>query len=102
MGDAPAADYAAATAAIRAAFRRASELVADEADPHVAFRRATELAEILRSLADEAANLRPATVYRIWEAEQLSLAALAKRIGVSKTRADQLLHMARPKEEKDG
>ena len=45
--------------------------------------------------APEASELRTQAAARIWQAEELSLAALAERIGVSKARADQLIRAAR-------
>ena len=37
------------------------------------------------------ANLRTRSVGELWEREQLSLAKLAERLGVSKARADEMI-----------
>jgi len=63
-----------------------------------AFEAATELADVLREAAEAASRLRGETVRGIKNAEQLSLAALAERIGVSKARAGQLAGPTSPKE----
>ncbi len=52
---------------------------------------AGRLAEVLRSRSDEAARIRHAEAVQIFEAESLSLAQLANRVGVSKARADQII-----------
>ncbi len=76
------------------ACRRASEAI-DHDQPEIAFAAANELTELIarahRATAGIAAGLRSRSAGRIWEAEKLSLAALADRIGVSKARADQLI-----------
>lgn len=64
-------------------------------DPRRAFTLATEFRDKIDELVGSAAELRAQTVERVWESEQLSLAALAKRIGVSKSRADQFIQAAR-------
>lgn len=60
-------------------------------DPQGALERVTELVETLRQLTIKSAEVRLEIVGRIWEAEKLSLAALAKRVGVSKSRADEMV-----------
>jgi (p)ppGpp synthase/HD superfamily hydrolase len=60
-----------------------------------AFESATALADTLRQLAENAANLRARTAARIATEEKLSLSVLATRIGVSKARADQLIKSAK-------
>nr|WP_055506801.1 hypothetical protein [Nonomuraea pusilla] len=64
-------------------------------DLQQAFVRATRLADDLREMADGAALTRAKVAARIHDAEGLSLAVLATRLGVSKARADQLLKAAR-------
>lgn len=64
-------------------------------DPASAFAHATELRNRLDRLVGEAAGLRARMAVRIWEAEELSLAALANRIGVSKGRAQQFIQTAK-------
>ena len=63
-----------------------------------AFDSATALADTLRQLAENAANLRARTAARIATEEKLSLSVLATRIGVSKARADQLIKSAKDAE----
>lgn len=84
-----------ALADVRAAYEHARAVLGEEADPHQAFELATQFADALRALADEAADLRAAAVGRIWENEATSLAGLAQKIGVSKARAAQLMRTAR-------
>jgi len=60
------------------------------------------LADGLRALFEEAARRRHGEVLRIYEAEKLSLAALAGRVGISKARADQIVRAARRKDGTDG
>jgi DNA-binding transcriptional regulator YiaG len=86
-------------AAVRRAYQAAAAAIAATPDPNEAFTQATELANLLRELADAGAELRAQAVARIWESEQMSLSTLAQRIGVSKARADQLIKAARPKPE---
>lgn len=68
-------------------------------DPQAAFELATQHALALRDLHDQeegrASRLRARQAVRIREKEALSLAALADRIGVSKSRADQLVNLAK-------
>jgi hypothetical protein len=61
------------------------------ADHAAAFEAASEFAAKLRALGDRAAQLRLESVGRIWDTDKLSLAGLADRIGVSKSRADSLI-----------
>lgn len=89
----------AAIAAMRSAYARAAAAIETIPDPQQAFEKAGELRSAADGLVGEAASLRARMVHRIWEAETMSLAALADRIGVSKTRADQFLRTARAAEE---
>jgi hypothetical protein len=81
--------------ALTAAYREAVATINAIPDPQRAFEYATQLANALRDTYQEASELRTHAAARIWEAEELSLAALAERIGVSKARADQLIRAAR-------
>jgi DNA-binding transcriptional regulator YiaG len=71
-----------------------------ESDPQAAFTLATAHQLALRDLHDQeetrASRLRARQAMRIREREALSLAGLADRIGVSKSRAEQLVNLARP------
>lgn len=80
---------------VRAVYQHVSVVLASEPDPHAAFALATQFADFLRVLADEAAELRAAAVGRIWDSEATSLSGLAQKIGVSKARAAQLMQTAR-------
>jgi predicted DNA-binding protein (UPF0251 family) len=75
-------------------YRGAARLV--EALPsRAAFRAATELAELLRGLAERAADLRAAMAARVRAEEGLSVRALAPVLGVSRSTAWQLVARAR-------
>lgn len=60
-------------------------------DRQAAFELANGLATTLEKLDEQAVALRKRCIRRIWETENLSLAKLADRVSVSKTRADQLV-----------
>jgi len=62
---------------------------------------AGKLTDGLRALFEEAARIRQEDAVRIYEAEKLSLAALAGRVGISKARADQIVRAARRKDGND-
>lgn len=72
-------------------------------DPQAAFEVATGHQAKLRALHDKeearSRGLRARQAVRIREAEELSLAKLADRIGVSKARADQLIRAAKASRE---
>lgn len=88
------ADAQQAVARFREVIRRAHEEVtaAIEAveDPQTALTRANDVFREAEGLYEEASKLRTSTVGRIWEAEELSLTELAKRISVSRQRASQI------------
>ena len=81
--------------AMRKAYEQAVAAIEAVPDGEEAFSQATQLREAADALVGGAAELRARMAGRIWEAEEMSLAALAQRIGVSKTRADQLIKAAR-------
>jgi len=56
-----------------------------------------ELAEAIQELYRVASEVRRAEMLRIQEAEKLSLAKLAERVGISKARADQIIKAERKK-----
>ena len=88
---------------MRRAYARAADVVRGMSDPHQAFEAATRLTTALRDMADAAARLRGEAITAIWTAEELSLAALAKHVGVSKSRANQLIQAAKTtQEDSDG
>lgn len=88
-------DLRGALIAMRANFAAARAAIEATDDPQYAFQLATMFRDKLDELVGSAAELRAQMVERIWESEQLSLAALAKRIGVSKSRANQFIETAR-------
>jgi hypothetical protein len=91
----PLGELQSALRAFELAYRRAEDLITAMPEPQRAFESATALREATDSLVGRAAELRARMAGRIWEAEQMSLAVLADRIGVSKSRADQLLRIAK-------
>ena len=60
-----------------------------------------DLAEELQELYGIATAIRRAEVLRIQDAEKLTLAQLAGRVGISKARADQIIKAERQKEARD-
>lgn len=85
------AEVEAALDAFDVAYKQAEEAIESVPDPDEAFRRANELAEKIRQLNTAAAVLRTKTAGRVWDSERMSLSVLADRIGVSTTRAHQLI-----------
>jgi hypothetical protein len=84
-----------ALADLEHAFGAAVIAINAEADPNRAYGGATELVETLRRIFEESADLRAHSAARIFQEEQMSLAGLADRIGVSKARAAQLIKTAK-------
>lgn len=60
---------------------------------------AGRLSRDLREWSDEASGIRDGEVVKIYQAEKLSLAPLAKRVGISKTRAHQIVRAAEKEQE---
>lgn len=91
-------EVVAACAALTTAVERAMAAI-EGAEPEQAYLHATRLATVLtgshQALANSIATLRARSAGRIQDTEQLSLAALAIRLGVSKARADQLVKRAK-------
>jgi len=85
--------------ALSQVYEEATAAVRSISDPQRAVVAATELATFLRAKSEDAAEVRNGLAYRIWKAEELSLSALAQRIGVSKARADQIIKAAKADEE---
>jgi septation ring formation regulator EzrA len=83
-----------AHAALLQAYDDATQAVEEIENPQQSFDRATELANDLRKIADDAPRLRNRAAVRIRDAERLSLAGLAQRISVSRARADQMIRAA--------
>jgi DNA-binding transcriptional regulator YiaG len=72
----------------------AEAAVNDAKDGREAFRLATELTDAFHRATDRVAQLRGQAARRTRDQEALTLRALADRIGVSKSRADQLVKEA--------
>jgi hypothetical protein len=79
---------------LSAAYERAVEAIESIPDAQKSFESATELANDLRQLADDAAKVRARGAVRIRDSERLSLAGLAERLSVSRARADQMVRAA--------
>ena len=83
-----------ALSALARVYELAEKAVEDEPDAHRAFELATTVTEAARLLTIQLGQLRALQAVRIRDQESLSLAALADRIRVSKTRAVQILEVA--------
>jgi hypothetical protein len=81
-------------------WRRAQEAVVaaiqDTADMQEALEYATAFEAAARGAALVAAELRDSKINEIWRTEELSIGRLAKRIGVSKSRAFQIVQRRKP------
>ncbi len=82
---------------LREAYTRAMrELIAfHDLDPEVAFRLANEFQMALAAMVTEVAEQRARSAQGIRDKHVLSLAGLARKLGVSKGRAQQLIDAAR-------
>ena len=83
-----------ALSALAHAYELAEKSIEGESDAHLAFELATEVTEAARQITIRLGQLRSLQAARIRDQESLSLAALASRIRVSKTRAAQILEIA--------
>jgi predicted translin family RNA/ssDNA-binding protein len=99
VDNAPLADEAAAEAL--AVLRRTLDGIDAMAGSQAKTQAIRELAEAIQELYSWAAEIRKGEMFRIRDEEQLSLAKLADRVGISKARADQLIKAAQQKEESD-
>jgi predicted DNA-binding protein (UPF0251 family) len=84
------------TAAFAVLRRTLDGIAAMEPSPEKT-RAIRDLAEELQELYGIATAIRKAEVLRIQEAEKLTLAQLASRVGISKARADQIINGKRPR-----
>jgi RecB family exonuclease len=90
-------DFPQASAALEAlarAYELAENAVANETDAHQAFGIATVLTEESRQITIRLGQLRAIQAARIRDQESLTLAGLADRIRVSKSRAAQIMGIA--------
>jgi hypothetical protein len=90
-GSDPVETVRAALAELDQAHDAATTAVTAAPDLDSALAAVNELAAHMRRLSDADAELRTRIIGHVWEAERLSLAALAERVGISKSRADQLI-----------
>lgn len=81
-------------ARLRTTYAQLADLVMSSSGQE-ALTLAGECAEALREMSDDITKIRNQFAAELWESEKLSLAVLAGRIGVSKTRADQIIRAAR-------
>ncbi|MER6578583.1 hypothetical protein [Nonomuraea sp. NPDC001023] len=91
-----------ALASLEHAFDAALAVINAEPDPSQAYAGATELVETMRRLVEASGDQRALSAARIFDHEQMSLAGLADRIGVSKARAAQLMKTAKDAGERRG
>lgn len=89
------------TRAIKANVAAARGVIETDEDPVRAFHVATDLAEAMRELSDECAALRADQAYRIRAEQSLTLAVLAETVGLSRSRADQLIRSSPTQQERE-
>jgi hypothetical protein len=85
-----------ALAALRRAYDEAVAAIQAVPDSRQEFEAATELARVVGEWSQQAGRLRAEVAVQIAEAEQLSLAGLANRLSVSRSRAQQWMESKRP------
>lgn len=90
----------AALAGLREAFSVAVAEVQAAGDPDQELADADLLAEEMVEFRSEAARVRALAIRHIWQRRELSLAALAGHIGVSKARAQKYIESTRDEEER--
>ena len=86
--------FAAALAAIAAACEAARQEAAAAPDMLEAYNRASQLLEAISGERGQMARWRAKMAARIYRAQGLSLADLARKLGMSKSRADQFVRAA--------
>ena len=84
--------------AIRAAFARAVAAVQASPDAAQAFRDASALGDLFKRLEGESAEFRAYLAARLADTSALSVTELAKMLGMSRSRAQQLVAAGRTKE----
>jgi hypothetical protein len=84
-----------ALATLHSAYDEAVTAIQAIPDSRREFQEATELARVLGEWSKQAGKLRAAVAVRIAEDEQLSLAGLANRLSMSRSRAQQLMESGR-------
>lgn len=76
-------------------FARLVRIAADRPDDVLSFRDTTTLVNVAKGFENLAGRARATLALRIKDSRELTLVKLAKRIGVSKTRAEQLVSLAK-------
>jgi hypothetical protein len=101
--DRPTEQAEAAIRALTSAYEAAVSAIRSVADRKQAFDAATKLGDVINNLRTETGKFRAELAGDIYQAESLSLAGLAERIGISRARAQDLVEVARTakKEEQD-
>ncbi|MFB9712497.1 hypothetical protein ACQP10_38495 (plasmid) [Streptosporangium sandarakinum] len=92
-------DIKAALDALSRQYDHAAELIENMSDQDAALKAATELTEVLRLATISAGQLRADRVYKLWQSRHLSLSKLADVVGVSKTRAAEMINTAKKSQE---
>jgi 8-oxo-dGTP diphosphatase len=91
-------NVAAEITAIREAFARATTAIQASPDAEQAFRDASALGDLAKQLEGEAADFRAFLAARLADTNALSITQLAKLLGMSRSRAAQLVTAGRAKE----
>jgi hypothetical protein len=81
------------------AFQRTMNAITTDRDLDRAFRRATVIGDHVQKIREELTGLRAVTAKSIYDRDSLSLAGLADRISVSRTRAAQLVNEAKQQQD---
>lgn len=81
--------------ALTRAVEEVREIILREDDLSIAFHATTKAAQSLRDHAEMFSEMRAMIVARMAETEKLSVSKLAEKIGVSKSRAGQLVALGR-------
>jgi hypothetical protein len=77
------------------AYQRTVNAITNDRDLDRAFRRVTVVGERVQAIREQLTILRAKTAGQIYHRDELSLAQLAERISVSRTRAAQLVNEAK-------
>ena len=82
------------------AFRRFAQSLEDNPDRMAGFRIAGDAAQIVQNMADELGTIRARLIAQIYRSDRrLSLAHLAERLGLSKSRTAQLVATSKTQDE---
>jgi DNA-directed RNA polymerase specialized sigma subunit len=95
-------DLTAVIRRLRMAYEEAHALTTAIDEPRAGFAAATQLSEVLQVMLDEVAEMRALIVAQIYDTKTASLAEIAERFGVSKSRADQLVRRGRAATTREG